>query len=193
MMIVMKYRELGWLLAIIVIFQSFWLGLRINQLIGRKKEAAVVREKDQQAVKAVLAEVPEPKIEENLPQGGRLWLELKAETADQLELEVWAQADRPVSRADIRLFYPVGSLKVVVDHWQAEEGFGAAFWSGQPASPSDSSSAFLVTAVSFQILKPGPAGIVFDFSRESQLDCNLISAEGKDILEEVENVQLLLE
>ena len=105
--------------------------------------------------------------------------------SSSLQLQVWAKADKQVSAADLKIFYPPDLVKIADDEWQVDHSIVIATWSGKLSGVRNSE--FIVKSIRFRPVASGKVNIEFDFSKESLLDCNLFDLEGKDILEGVED------
>ena len=183
----LKIRQLICILCFLIVFQVFWLDFRLDKLIKNSPEN--LAKQKQKQTEEELRKVPEVKIEEKLAKGAELWLEsLIASSSGDFKLKILAKSDRPIKKADLRLFYPPDILQVNDPNWQVKAG-GLAFWSGKikgfpdRLEYSDPGSEFLVKTISFKPLKQAKAKIEFDFSKESLLDCNLFDEKGNDRLE----------
>ena len=185
----MKLQQIIWVLCLIILLQTGWIGLRLYQLNQRKIEAVKAekqRVKEQEELaKEELKSVPEPEIKEKLAKGGRLWLEkVEASESGTLVLEIWAESEKEINKIDLRLFYPNEMLRVIDEDWEVGKGV-VALSAIEPALSAG--EALMIKTISFTPLQAGKAKIEFDFNKESLLDCNLIDENGRDILESVEN------
>ena len=182
-----KFQYIIWGLCFLILLQAGWIGLRFNQLNQRKIEEVriqeqMIQEQEEQA-KEELKSIPEPQIEEKLASGGKLWLEpAEGNFSDEFELEIWAEIEKgkEIKKIDLRLFYHSDLLKIVGEEWYVHEG--VIFWSKEREETLG--GRFIVQTVKFEVLKSGKAEIELDFNKESLLDCNLLTSEGEDILEE---------
>jgi len=172
-----------WVLCLIVIFQSAWLLVRINT-DAKRRMAFEQEQAEAEAKKAqTLATVPEPSVGIALIKGGQLQLEPNSGTfLEDFNLEIWAETDRPITKIDLRIFYPAQLLELVSDDWTVDKK-GVAFFSSTFESPKEGK--FLLTEIVFKPLAKGEAKVEFDFTKESLLDSNLITSENSDILEDV--------
>jgi len=182
-----KLQYAIWGLCFLILIQIGWIGFRLNQLEQRKIEAVKAQEKrdreKEEKAKEELKSVPEPEIKEKLASGGRLWLEkVEASESGTLVLEIWAESEKEIDKIDLRIFYPDDFLRVIDSDWTIDKN-GLALWSS--SSRPATAGRILVKSISFKTLKSGNAAVEFDFNKESLLDCNLLTSEGGDILEEV--------
>lgn len=180
-MVILRKWQLIWFFSLLILLEAIWIDFRLDKL---KSQTSKDFFKIQRGIISALKKIPEPKIEDKLIGDGELWLEPKeASFSGFFTLQIWAKASAPVEKIDLRLFYPKDLLEVIDTSWQADNG--VAFWSSKTTPLRDRGREFLVKTISFQVLKPGEAGIEFDFSKESLLDCNLLDEQGEDVLEKV--------
>lgn len=195
----LKRQQLIWILCFLIIGQTGWLDFRLNKLI--KNSPTYLAKQKQKQTETELRKIPEVKIEENLPQGAELWLKSQLDSSSsELKLEIWLKSERPIKKADLRLFYPPDLLQIDDSSWQVEKG-GVAYWSGKIEDSrlrlenSPPGAEFLIKEIKFKKLKEGKgkiAKIEFDFSKESLLDCNLFDEKGNDILEKATGGKYLI-
>lgn len=173
-------RQLIWFFCFLIIFEVVWLDFRINKLAKLSPEYLQAQQK--QKIDEQLKQIPEPEIKKTLVKGGRLWLEPKeASFSANFSLKVMAETDERVDKVFLRLYYPKNVLRVTDENWFSDDNNGIATWSGT----LNQWGKFMVKTINFEPLKTGEARIDFDFDKESLLDSNLMTKEGKEILEEV--------
>lgn len=194
-MLRLKTQQLIWFLSFLIIAQTIWIDFRLDKLIKNSPENLLIQQQKQ--IEENLKRIPEPEIKQQLVKGAELWLEPReASFSSDFKLEIWVKSERPIKKVDLRLFYPPEILQVIDSNWQVDEKIGLASWSGEfipeRLEKTDPGAGWRVQTISFYSLRPGKAKIEFDFSKESLLDCNLIDNQGKDILEEVEGGEYII-
>jgi hypothetical protein len=202
MMVLMKLRDIIWLLCLLILVQVGWMGWRLQQIKKRDLEAWQKQQERKQVqqgeIEEELAQVPEPAVEENLPQGARIWLEpAELETNGEFELQVRLLTQKDIQNIGLILFYPQDLLDLVSEDW-SDEG-GKAIWSGDlpdRLEESDPGSDQQITTIRFEPrVSTGrkEAVLEWDFTKESLLDCNAWDREGKDVLEEAVGAKINLQ
>lgn len=182
-MIRVKPRQFVWFFSLLIMLQSLWLNKRLNLAFKRSPEVMRAMAERRQAER--FAKISKPKIEEKLAKGGRFWLEpKKADFSDDFEIEVWASADTPIKRVDLRIFYSPMDLQALnLKEWQIDESVGLIKISKEFVKLKE--GRFKFETLQFSPKAKGETELEFDFDKESMVDCNLINEDGEDILEEV--------
>lgn len=182
-MVRLRPWQFVWFFCLLIMFQSLWLKKRLNLAFRISPEVMQAEAQRKQAKE--LAKIPQAEIEETLAKGGRLWFEPKSEEFEgQFEIEVWASASEPVKKVDLRLFYSPKDLQLInLWEWQVDEGVGLISFSQEFGEAKEGQ--FKLGALQFLPKNEEETQLEFDFSKESLIDCNLLTESGEDILEEV--------
>lgn len=178
-----------WLLSVLIVSQSVWLNIKLKKLYRQSPEYLLSQQ--QREAETNLQSIPEPEIKQTLSVGGRLWLDSgKVNLNQDIKLNIWASFEKPVSKIDLRLFYPPDMLEVVDPAWQVDKDAGLASWLSSNNSQTQKEQ--VLTTITFRAKNPGIAILEFDFNKGSMLDSNLVDIDGKDILEEVKSGEVIV-